>query len=42
MKMNGQISRVVFGKLQRLEVVSASQLYFSVSSPCSMRIQPSL
>jgi hypothetical protein len=38
----GPISQVIYGEMQRPEVVNGSQLYFSVSSPCSKRIQPSL
>eukprot|EP01043_Picozoa_sp_COSAG02_P005939 COSAG02_NODE_165_length_32175_cov_86.109490_5_plen_113_part_00 len=40
--ITSQISLVIFGKIQRLEVVNGSQLYFTVISPCSKRIQPSL
>jgi hypothetical protein len=35
------ISGVIFRRIQRLEVVNGSQLYFSLVSPCSKRIQPS-
>eukprot|EP01043_Picozoa_sp_COSAG02_P005704 COSAG02_NODE_156_length_33065_cov_17.208336_13_plen_193_part_00 len=37
-----EVSLMIFGEMQRLEVVHGSQLYFSVSSPCSKRIEPSL